>query len=166
MTEARPPVRVVVVDDQGPFRRAARAVLGATSGFELVGEAESGEEAIDLARSLEPDLVLLDIHMPGIGGIEASRRIAGLLEGAVTVLLSTYREDELPEEAHSSGAAAYVHKEDFGPHVLRALRCGNISPPRRRERAAPPSPVGAPSPATRGRASQRSNARTSPPSAR
>jgi two-component system invasion response regulator UvrY len=166
MTEAGPPIRVLVVDDQWPFRRAARAVLGATSGFELVGEAESGEEAIELTSSLEPDLVLLDIHMPGIGGIEASRRIAGPREGVVTVLLSTYREDELPEEAHSCGAAAYVNKEDFEPRVLRALWCGNTSLPRRRGRAALLSPVGAPSPPTPGRASQRSNARTSPPTAR
>ena len=90
-------------------------------GFELVGEATSGEEAVELARSLEPDLVLLDIHMPGIGGIEASRRIAGPGTGAATVLLSSYREEDLPAEARACGAAAYVHKEDFGPRVLRAL---------------------------------------------
>jgi DNA-binding NarL/FixJ family response regulator len=90
MTETGPPVGVVVVDDQAPFRRAARAVGGATSGFELVAEAASAEEAVELARSLEPDLVLLDIHMPGIGGIEASRRIAGFADEAVTVLLSSY----------------------------------------------------------------------------
>jgi two-component system invasion response regulator UvrY len=166
MTEAGRPVRVLVVDDQAPFRRAARAVLGATSGFELVGEAESGEEALELARSLEPDLVLLDIHMPGIGGIEASRRIASLRQGVVTVLLSTYREEDLPEEARSCGAAAYVHKEDFGPRVLPALWAGDTSLPRRRGRAAPPSPAGAPCPPRQGQASQRSNERTSPPTAR
>jgi two-component system, NarL family, invasion response regulator UvrY len=152
MTETGPPVRVVVADDQVPFRRAARAVLGATSGFELVAEAESGEEAVELARSLEPDLVLLDIHMPGIGGIEASRRIAGPGEGAVTVLLSSYREQDLPEGARSCGAAAYVHKEDFGLGVLRALSGGDTSLPLRRGRAARPSPAGAPCPPRQGRA--------------
>jgi two-component system invasion response regulator UvrY len=121
MTGTGPPVRVVVVDDQTPFRRAARAVIGATSGFELVAEAESGEEAVELARWLEPDLVLIDIHMPGIGGVEASRRIASPGNGVITVLLSSYREEDVPEEAHSCGATAYVHKEDFGPRVLRAL---------------------------------------------
>jgi two-component system invasion response regulator UvrY len=121
MTETGPPVRVLVADDQVPFRLAARAVLGATSGFELVGEVTSGEEAVELAALLGPDLVLLDIHMPGIGGIEASRRITAPRQGVVTVLLSTYREEDLPEEARSCGAAAYVHKEDFGPNVLGAL---------------------------------------------
>jgi two-component system invasion response regulator UvrY len=166
MTEAGPPVRVLLVDDQAPFRRAARAVLGATSGFELVGEAASGEEAVQLARSLEPDLVLIDIHMPGIGGVEASRRISRPGDGVVTVLLSTYREEDLPEEARSCGAAAYVHKEDFGPRVLRALWAGNTSLPRRRGRAGPPSPAGEPFPPRQDRASRRSNARTSRPTAR
>jgi two-component system invasion response regulator UvrY len=166
MTETSPAVRVLVADDQAPFRRAARAVVAATSGFELVGEATSGDEAIELAMSLEPDLVLLDIHMPGLDGIEASRRIAGTGKGSVTVLLSSYREEDLPEEARDCGAAAYVHKEDFGPRVLRALWARDPSLPRRRGRAAPPSPAGAPFPPRQGRASQRSNARTFPPTAR
>lgn len=165
MTETGPPVGVVVVDDQAPFRRAARAVVGATSGFELVAEAASGEEAVELARSLEPDLVLLDIHMPGIGGIEASRRIAGFADGAVTVLLSSYREADLPGEARSCGAAAYVHKEDFGPRVLRALGAGVTGLPRRRGKAAPPSPAGAPCPPRQGRTWRRSSAHTFPPTA-
>jgi two-component system, NarL family, invasion response regulator UvrY len=152
MTAAGAPVRVVVVDDRAPFRRAARAVLGATPGFELVGAAMSGEEAVELARSLEPDLVLIDIHMPGIGGIEASRRIAGRRAGVVTVLMSSYREDDLPKEAYSCGAAAYVHKEDFGPPVLRALWAGDPSPPSRRGRAVRPSHAGGPSPPRQGRA--------------
>jgi two-component system invasion response regulator UvrY len=151
MTETGPPVRVLVVDDQAPFRRAARAVVGATPGFELVAEVASGEEAVELARSLRPDLVLLDIHMPGIGGIEASRRIAGTADGAVTVLLSSYRKTDLPDEARSCGAAAYVHKEDFGPRLLRAFARGT-SLARRRGRAARPSPAGAPCPPRQDRA--------------
>lgn len=114
-------VRVLVADDQAPFRRAARAVIAATPGFRLVGEAASGEEAVELAASLAPDLVVLDINMPGIGGIEAARRIAGLRRRAVTVLVSSYRAADLARDARSCGAAAYVHKEDFGPQVLRAV---------------------------------------------
>jgi two-component system invasion response regulator UvrY len=112
------PVGVLIVDDQAPFRRAARAVVTATPGFEVVGEAESGEEAVDLATDLGPGLVLMDINLPGINGIEATRRITTANPGVVTVLLSTYREEDLPPGADDCGAAAYVHKEEFGPAVL------------------------------------------------
>jgi two-component system, NarL family, invasion response regulator UvrY len=112
-------VPVLIVDDQAPFRRAARAVLAATPGFDVVGEAESGEQAVELAGSLAPGLVLMDINMAGISGIEATRRITEAHPGTVVVLLSTYQADELPADAASCGAAAYVNKEEFGPAVLR-----------------------------------------------
>ena len=114
-------VRVVVADDQAPFRRAARSVLNATVDFHLVGEATSGEEAIALVRSLRPDLVLMDITMKGIGGIEAARSIAAAHPATKTILVSTYREEDLPLHARACGAAAYLHKSDFGGNVLRAL---------------------------------------------
>jgi two-component system, NarL family, invasion response regulator UvrY len=120
-------VRVLVADDRLPFRRAARTVLGATAGFEMVGEATSGEEAVELTGSLEPDLVLIDIHMPGMGGFEASRQIAGRPSGPVTVLVSSYRSEELPENPRACGAVAYVQKENFGPRVLRAVWEGRSS---------------------------------------
>src|SRR5438094_4689452 len=68
-------VRVLIVDDQAPFRNAARTVVGLTPGFAVVGEASSGEEAVELASRLDPDLVLMDINLPGINAIEAVRRI-------------------------------------------------------------------------------------------
>ena len=68
-------VRVLIVDDQEPFRQAARAVVELTDGFEVAGEAETGEDAVDRARELEPDLVLMDVNLPGIDGLEATRRI-------------------------------------------------------------------------------------------
>jgi len=114
-------VRVLIADDQAPFRAAARSVLSATADFQLVGEATSGEEALELAASLGPDLVLMDITMSGIGGIEAARAISAGYPGTVTILLSTYREEDLPDEARTCGAAAYLHKSDFGGHVLREL---------------------------------------------
>ena len=114
-------VRVVVADDQAPFRRAARLVLGAATDFQLVGEATSGEEAIELVDSLRPDLVLMDINMTGIGGIEAARSISAAHPETMTILVSTYHEADLPLQARVCGAAGYLHKSDLGGSALRAL---------------------------------------------
>lgn len=114
-------VAVLIADDQEHFREAARAVVGATPGFEVVGEADSGEVAIEKVDSLAPDLVLMDIKMDGIDGIEAARRIALRRPGTVTFLVSTYRATDLPADARSSGAAAYIHKEQLGPQLLAEL---------------------------------------------
>ncbi len=114
-------VPVLLVDDQAPFRGAARAVLQMAAGFELVGEAESGEEAVEMVTTLEPALVLMDINMTGISGIEATRLITADHPDTVVVLLSTYHLEDLPTEARTSGAAAYVHKEELSPRVLRRL---------------------------------------------
>lgn len=114
-------IRVVVADDQLPFRRAARAVLGALPDFELVAEVASGEEAVDAATSLEPELVLMDMHMDGIGGVEATRRIVAERPEAVVVLVSSYRAEELAAAATESGAAAFLPKDQFGVAALRDL---------------------------------------------
>ena len=111
-------VSVLIVDDQAPFRRAAAAVVRMTGGFEVVGEADSGEDALDLVSELSPDLVLMDINMGGINGIEATRRITSAVPDVVVVLLSTYQAGDLPADAVTSGAVAYVNKEEFGPQVL------------------------------------------------
>jgi len=109
--------RVLLVDDQTPFRRAARAVVTMTPGFDVVGEAETGEEAVELAASLDAELVLMDVKLPGISGIEATRQVVDAHPGTIVVLLSTYDLDELPGAA-ASGAVIYVAKDDFGPDVL------------------------------------------------
>jgi two-component system, NarL family, invasion response regulator UvrY len=114
-------VRVLIVDDQAPFRSVARTVVGLAPGFEVVGEAESGEEAVALADELAPQLVLMDINLPGINGIEATRQILAAHPDATVMLLSTYQSDDLPADAHTVGAAAYVHKEDFSPLVIREI---------------------------------------------
>lgn len=114
-------VSVLVVDDQAPFRLAARAVISRAVGFELVGEAGTGEEAVELAEALNPDLVLMDINMGEMDGIEAARRITASQPGVVVILVSTYGIDDLPPPARTSGAAAYLNKDELSPRTIRRL---------------------------------------------
>jgi two-component system, NarL family, invasion response regulator UvrY len=114
-------VAVLLVDDQAPFRSAARAVLRRTEGFELVGEAASGAEAIELAESLSPGLVLMDINMPEMNGVEATRRILAEHPKTVVFLCSTYDAADLPADAPASGAVAYLHKEHLSPATITRL---------------------------------------------
>lgn len=116
-----PDLQVLIVDDQAPFRAIARQVVGLTPGFAVAGEAESGEEAVVMADELGPAIVLMDINMAGITGIEATRQIIDAHPEMAVVLLSTYRESDLPADALSCGARRYVHKEDFEPGVLLDL---------------------------------------------
>jgi DNA-binding NarL/FixJ family response regulator len=113
--------RVLIVDDQEPFRLAARAVVEATDGFEVAGEAETGEESVEAARQLGPDLVLMDLNLPGIDGLEATRRILADSAGKVVVLMvSTYEAEEYEPQATEAGAAAYIPKSEFDPDRLEA----------------------------------------------
>jgi two-component system invasion response regulator UvrY len=114
-------VSVLIVDDQLPVRAVARTVIGLTAGFEVAGEAETGEDAVAQADAQPPDLVLMDINLPGINGIEATRRIRATHPEVAVILLSTYSEADLPDDAREVGAIAYVHKEDFGPALVREL---------------------------------------------
>jgi DNA-binding NarL/FixJ family response regulator len=112
-------IRVLIVDDQAPFREAARTVVELTDGFEVVGEAETGEASVQAAGELKPDLVLMDVNLPGIDGLEATRQILANGAGSVVVLLlSTYEYDEYAPKAAESGAAAYIPKSEFEPDRL------------------------------------------------
>jgi DNA-binding NarL/FixJ family response regulator len=114
-------VRVLIVDDQEPFRLAARMVVDATDGFEVVGEAETGEASVELARELGPDLVLMDVNLPGINGLDATRQILAERSAPIVVLLlSTYEEEEYAPRAAECGAAAYIPKAVFGPDKLES----------------------------------------------
>jgi DNA-binding NarL/FixJ family response regulator len=110
--------RVLIVDDQEPFRLAARAVVEATDGFEVVGEVETGEASVEAARELSPDLVLMDVNLPGIDGLEATRQILDGADTVVVLLLSTYEADEYGPRAAEVGAAAYIPKSEFEPDRL------------------------------------------------
>jgi DNA-binding NarL/FixJ family response regulator len=109
-------VRVLIVDDQEPFRLAMAAVVEETAGFVVVGMATTGEESLTAAAELHPDLVLMDVNLPGIDGIEATRRLTSSGDRPVVLLLSTYEEDQF--DVAGSGAAAYVAKAALGPDRL------------------------------------------------
>jgi DNA-binding NarL/FixJ family response regulator len=114
-------VRVLIVDDQEPFRSAARMVVEATDGFDVVGEADTGEESVIMSGALEPDLVLMDVNLPGINGLEATKQIlAARSSGVIVLLLSTYEESEYAPRAAECGAAAYIPKASFGPDRLES----------------------------------------------
>jgi two-component system invasion response regulator UvrY len=107
---------VLVVDDQGLFRDVLRDVVLATPGMTLVGEAASGEAAIDAVEELSPRMVIMDKRMPGIGGIEAARLISARRPEIVVVLVSV----EVPDPAvlEASGAVAFLHKRQLSPRAL------------------------------------------------
>jgi len=109
--------RVLVVDDSESFRHAAVSVVSAASGLRLVGVAASGEEAIHLLPLLKPDLVLLDVHMPGMDGVETTRVIHGGEPRTVVVLVSA-RPAGLAAAARAAGAVALLEKRDLRPRAL------------------------------------------------
>ena len=111
-------VRVLVVDDQVPFLRAMTSVVEETPGFEVIGHASSGEESLVVTAELLPDLVLMDVNLPGIDGLEATRRLRARDFPPVVLLLSTYDEDAGAHFIAESDAAAYVTKSAFGPDRL------------------------------------------------
>ena len=114
-------VRVLVVDDQAAFLRAMTSVVQETPGFELAGEASSGEESLLVAAQLLPDLVLMDVNLPGMDGLEATRRLLGRDYSPVVLLLSTYDQDVGESLVAVSGATAYVTKSAFGPDLLEKV---------------------------------------------
>jgi two-component system, NarL family, invasion response regulator UvrY len=111
-------VGVLTVDDQQVFLSAAREVIEATPGFTSVGEASSGEDALALVDERCPALVLVDVRMPGMDGIETTRRIKATHPDVVVVRISL---DATPTAAAGSGAAELVRKQDFGSRLLRRL---------------------------------------------
>ena len=114
-------VRVLIVDDQLPFREASRMVVEMTYGFEVVGEAENGEEGVKLAAILEPDLVLMDVQMPGIDGVEATRRITGLENPPVVLVMSTHESGNYEGIAQAAGAIGFVPKSQFSMDTLEEV---------------------------------------------
>jgi DNA-binding NarL/FixJ family response regulator len=115
------PIRILVVDDQEAFRRAARAVIERTAGFVLAAEATHAEAAFAAVSAASPDLVLMDIGLAGVDGIEATRHLLFRHPGLVVVLLSTYERADLPAAARACGATTYLPKHELSPALLRAV---------------------------------------------
>jgi len=113
-------VRVLTIDDQAIFRSLARDVIEATPGFESVGDAANGEAGIEAVEKLGPDLVLLDVRMPGMSGIEVARRLVASHPHLVVVLISIEERIDVPSAALLD-AVPLVRKQDFGPRLLRRL---------------------------------------------
>ena len=114
-------VRVLTVDDHAPFLQVAHELMLATPGFEPAGEVSSAEEALAAIEEVDPDLILVDIHMPGMNGIEMTRRISGAGRRPVIVLISARDSGELPAAAQTCGAAEVISKQDLGPARLKEL---------------------------------------------
>jgi DNA-binding NarL/FixJ family response regulator len=113
------PVKVLICDDQPMVRAGLRVILD-TLGFEVVGEAESGLEAVSKARSLSPDVVLMDIRMPGMDGLEATAKLAGpgVADPIAVVVVTTFDHDEYVHSALRNGASGFILK-DVGPALLK-----------------------------------------------
>jgi DNA-binding NarL/FixJ family response regulator len=114
-------VRVLTVDDQARFRGVARDVIRATPGFEPIGAAETGEEALRAVERLTPELVLLDVRMPGLDGIEVARRLHAAHPETLVVLITIEEALDLPSATELGDAVPLVRKQDFGPGLLRQL---------------------------------------------
>ncbi|WP_367066949.1 response regulator transcription factor [Oryzisolibacter sp. LB2S] len=119
---AAPSLRLLIVDDQPIIRRGLALMLGAEPGIEVVGQAGDGQEALDLALTLAPDVVLMDLQMPRLGGVAATRELTARLPHTHVVVLTTFDDDELVFEAIQAGAQAYLLKDAAEELVLETVR--------------------------------------------
>jgi DNA-binding NarL/FixJ family response regulator len=113
--------RVLAADDDAAFGAVVVQLVDAAPGLDCLGVVSSGEDAIEKAVELEPDLVLMDVAMPGLGGIEAARRIKEARSATVVVLISTTHPDDLPRAAGECRADAIVWKADLRPALLEEI---------------------------------------------
>jgi DNA-binding NarL/FixJ family response regulator len=116
------PVRILVADDHTFLRAGIEAILGGEDDMRVVGEASSGEEAVSAFAALRPDLTLMDLQMPGFGGVEAIRRIRALDEGARVIVLTTFAGDAQARAALEAGAKGYLLKNALRLQMLDAIR--------------------------------------------
>ncbi|MGH1441116.1 MAG: response regulator [Cellvibrionaceae bacterium] len=115
-------VKILIVDDHDLMRMGLSRMLADVDGFSVVGEASSGEEALSLCRSLSPDLILMDVKMPGIGGVEATRRLLAVNENAKVMAVTSCEDDLYPSRLLQAGASAYITKKTQPDEVIKAIK--------------------------------------------
>ena len=116
------PIRVLIVDDHAVVRQGLKAFLRAQDGIEFVGEAENGEEAIERAGELEPDVIMMDLVMPGMDGVETMRKLSELGSDARVIVLTSFAEDDQVIAAVKAGAAGYLLKDVRPDELASAIR--------------------------------------------
>ncbi len=114
--------RVVIVDDHPVFRRGLKALLDGEDGLEVVGEAADGLTAVSVVLDLEPDVVVMDLHMPGLGGVEAAQRVLEVLPSLGVLVLTMHEDDELVFAAMKAGARGYLVKTTDDEEIVRAVQ--------------------------------------------
>ena len=115
-------IRVLIADDHPHFRDGLRALLVSAPDLEVVGEAGDGEQAISLAAKLQPDVILMDLNMPGVGGIEATRRILRTSPHIAVLVISMFEDDDSVFTALQAGARGYLLKGALKAEILRSIR--------------------------------------------
>ena len=126
-------INILLIDDHAILRKGLKLILGKQEDFLVVGEADDGETGIDLIRELEPDVIIMDISMPGLNGIEATKRIAAEFPDTKVIALSIHSEKKYVEDMLKAGAAGYILKESVPEDLVRGIRAvmsgaGYLSP--------------------------------------
>jgi len=158
-TPEGPPLRIVIADDQASVREGLVLLLGGLPGIEVAGAAADGEQALELVAEHHPDAILLDLHMPVLDGIGATRRLTAEHPGVAIVVLTTYADDSSVLDALQAGARSYLTKDADRTHIAQALHAAarglTVFDPRAHATllaamAAPAKPEAAPAPAPDG----------------
>ena len=119
-------VRVLLVDDHDLVRMGIKSLLETASGIEVVGEASSGEDALKLVKELQPNVVLMDVKMPGIGGLEATKRIARQYPDTKVLVVTVYADEPYPSRVLQAGAMGYITKGTSIDEMVQAIKMVNL----------------------------------------